>query len=462
MKVHLLLISLFLLFYQLGMSHPGGHDNQIAHSTYAQDNIRTWHFADESIAAKGYFMTAKDGKVIIETHKSIRSLAIHQLSKVDQHYVQQKVQYIQALNSTPSSITTQQSISTWNYQGVFFFLLYAFLGIILSVGAYKTFTQSPKVAYKNPLAFSLLGASLFSIIACSETDVINDNTILTSDPATIALAFASQTKVSTRSDSDYFYVESNGIPEHEMMAGITAWIDQVPTQHDYTGNSAWKIPLKTQYSTEVLTIEDHFHKGAIAIAVNGIPIFNPYNASNEISQQIGELDQYGGHSGRGDDYHYHTAPLHLETSANLPIAYAFDGYPVYGSKEPDGSAMNPLDSYHGHEHSDGTYHYHGTVDFPYMIAAMRGVVTLSGSAPQDQITPQPVGASFRTPLRAITNINDNLLINSCDSLGSNGYILRYTLNGLAGDVEYSWDNNNLYTFIFHDTDGQTVTEQHQK
>lgn len=461
MKIKLLIISLLLLLCQLGMSHPGGHGNEVAHNSYAQENLRTWHFADESIAAKGYFITSKNGKVIIETNKSIKSLTIHQLSKVDQHYIQQKVQYVQAVNSTKGSVT-QETTSTWSSQGVFSFILYAFLGILLSFGAYKTFTQSPTVAYKNPLAFSLLAGALFSMVACSETDVINDNVIVTSDPTNIALAFASQSKVSTRFDSDYFYVESNGLAEHEMMAGITAWIDQVPTQHDYTGSSAWQIPLKTQYSTEVLSIEDHFHKGAIAIAVNGIPIFNPYNASNEISQQIGELDQYGGHSGRGDDYHYHVAPLHLETAANLPIAYALDGYPVYGSTEPDGSAMNPLDSYHGHEHSDGTYHYHGTVDFPYMIAAMRGVVTMSGSAPEDQITPQPVGRSFRDPLRGITNNIDNLLINSCDSLGTNGYILRYTLNGLAGDVEYSWDNNNLYTFIFHDTDGQTITEQHQK
>ncbi|MGB4709182.1 MAG: hypothetical protein WBH50_06565, partial [Fuerstiella sp.] len=27
----------------------------------------------------------------------------------------------------------------------------------------------------------------------------------------------------------------------------------------------------------------------------------------------GELDEWGGHCGRGDDYHYHTAPVHLET-----------------------------------------------------------------------------------------------------------------------------------------------------
>jgi hypothetical protein len=26
----------------------------------------------------------------------------------------------------------------------------------------------------------------------------------------------------------------------------------------------------------------------------------------------GELDEYGGHCGRADDYHYHIGPVHLE------------------------------------------------------------------------------------------------------------------------------------------------------
>ncbi|MFN6313841.1 MAG: phospholipid-binding protein, partial [Planctomyces sp.] len=34
--------------------------------------------------------------------------------------------------------------------------------------------------------------------------------------------------VKTRSDDNFFYVESNGVPDHEMMVGITAWQQQVP------------------------------------------------------------------------------------------------------------------------------------------------------------------------------------------------------------------------------------------
>jgi hypothetical protein len=73
----------------------------------------------------------------------------------------------------------------------------------------------------------------------------------------------------------------------------------------------------------------------------------------------GQLDQWGGHSGRADDYHYHTAPLHLDaqTPDILPIAFALDGFAIYGSLEPDGAPMLPLDTNHGHFDAAGVYHY---------------------------------------------------------------------------------------------------------
>jgi len=45
-------------------------------------------------------------------------------------------------------------------------------------------------------------------------------------------------------------------------------------------------------------------KGAVAIAPNGVPIFNPLNNTGEDAYAIGELDQWGGHCGKADDYHY--------------------------------------------------------------------------------------------------------------------------------------------------------------
>ena len=144
--------------------------------------------------------------------------------------------------------------------------------------------------------------------------------------------FAPYSNVATRFDDSWFYVESSGIPAHDMMVNITAWIAQVPLPQPYVGDNAWSIPLAPAYADSPISIETDLQRGAIGIAANGIPIFNPLNASGLISKQIGELDDFGGHSGRADDYHYHTAPLHLEaTSGTKPIAFAFDGFAVYGS-----------------------------------------------------------------------------------------------------------------------------------
>ena len=122
------------------------------------------------------------------------------------------------------------------------------------------------------------------------------------------------------------------------MIGITSWQQQVPISQPYTDNNSWSIPLQPAYATTPLSTKTNLMKGAVAIAVNGIPIFNALNNRGEDSYLIGELDNWGGHCGRGDDYHYHAAPLHLSTVNGLkPIAFAVDGFPVYGVKEPDGS-----------------------------------------------------------------------------------------------------------------------------
>ena len=53
-----------------------------------------------------------------------------------------------------------------------------------------------------------------------------------------------------------------------------------------------------------LSLKTNFMKGAVAIAPNGVPIFNPLNNTGEDAYAIGELDQWGGHCGKADDYHY--------------------------------------------------------------------------------------------------------------------------------------------------------------
>ena len=149
-------------------------------------------------------------------------------------------------------------------------------------------------------------------------------------------AFAKSVKV-FKSDK-YYLVESDGIPAHQMMVGIKSWQQQVPTVQPYSGTNAWSIPITPVIASTPMSAKDHFLRGAIAIAVNGIPIFNALNNRGDDALLAGELDDWGGHCGRADDYHYHIAPTHLQTivGKKVPIAYALDGFPIYGETEVDG------------------------------------------------------------------------------------------------------------------------------
>lgn len=270
-------------------------------------------------------------------------------------------------------------------------------------------------------------------------------------PAT-AKAFLPFTRLDLRADNEFLYVGSNGMPDHTMMVGITAWQQQVPLPQSYFGENAWRIPLNPKPAAQPAMIRGRFLRGAIALAVNGIPIFNPQNNRGEISYEIGELDQWGGHCGRADDYHYHITPLHLQAQAGkgVPVAYALDGYPIYGLTEPDGSPVGRLDECHGHETAGTGYHYHASMKYPYVIGGFHGEVVEAG----EQVDPQPRANPVRPALQALRGAE----ITSFESTGKNGYKLGYTVNGDKRSITYTIGADGTYPFTF-DNGREGVTEE---
>lgn len=252
--------------------------------------------------------------------------------------------------------------------------------------------------------------------------------------------------VHTHRDGDYLYVESTGLPAHSMMVGITSWQQQVPTPQPYAGQNAWKIPLHPVVADTPISAKSALYRGAIALAVNGVPIFNALNNRGDDAYLAGELDNFGGHAGRADDYHYHIAPLHLAdiVGQDQPIAYALDGFPIFGLTETDGATVTGLDEFNGHFAADGSYHYHATKTFPYINGGMRGVVTVRG----DQIEPQPRTTTFRESLQPLRGAT----ITDFHDLGNTAYSLEHQLNGQKYLVNYRLENN-AYTFEFVDATG---------
>ncbi|MGB1108921.1 MAG: YHYH protein [Gammaproteobacteria bacterium] len=263
--------------------------------------------------------------------------------------------------------------------------------------------------------------------------------------------------VETSESKSYLLISSNGLPEHNMMKGISSWQQQVPLPQDYTGDNSWRIPLKPQLAEQPMSLKNHFHRGAVAIAVNGVPLFNALNNRGKYAAHAGELDQWGGHSGRADDYHYHLAPEHLEAvvGKGKPIAYALDGFPLYSRTN------KPLDEYLGRFNEVGGYQYHAVDYPPYFIAAMRGVVKTDSpaNAPEDQIEPQPRSQPVRGgnygPLRGAE-------ITDFKKTGDKAYSLEYRVNNESRQVNYSWTEAGAYRFVFVDGVGRETVETYQR
>ncbi len=261
--------------------------------------------------------------------------------------------------------------------------------------------------------------------------------------------FAERVKV--RFDRDFLYVESNGMPDHPMMIGITAWQQQVPLPQSYTGNNAWKIPLQPVPAKSPLSAKSNFFRGAIALAANGVPIFNPIKNDGKTDTFLaGELDQWGGHCGRADDYHYHIAPVHLEKVVGIgkPIAVALDGYPIYGYNDPNGKPPTDLDWLNGHKGPDGAYHYHATKTYPYLNGGFYGEVVERGG----QVDPQPRAQGVRPALRGLRGAK----ITGFENPKPDNYVVVYDVFGEKRSVRYEVNEDGSATFTFVSPQGTTT------
>ncbi len=188
--------------------------------------------------------------------------------------------------------------------------------------------------------------------------------------------------VAVTCDDEYAYITSDTYPDHDLMNGITGTNEQIPVPAvDYGA----PIKLEPQLASVLTTID-----AAVGVAVNGVPIYD-YSSQGELdiysydansdTLLLGQLDNCGGHAGRGDDYHYHAAPnCMIDSMANgaddAVIGWGYDGYPLYGDNNPDGSAVeaDDLDVCNGQVDDTFGYRYHTSSQAPYIIQCLVGEV----------------------------------------------------------------------------------------
>lgn len=373
-------------------AHEGGHGPADVHES------RLWTTKSGTLTFQGVFESARDGKVFVRsTEGKVISLDFETLSGQDRHWVEVKMDRIREMNA-------------------------------------------------NRVPLRLVSRSEQAPRDESSAQVLRE-------------AFAPFEKsLGLRWDDRFFYVESNGMPDHQMMIGITAWQQQVPIPQNYKGSNAWRIPLYPVPARNPISAKDNFFSGAIALAINGIPIFNPIKNDGVTDTNLaGELDKFGGHCGRADDYHYHLPPTHLQENTGLgrPIAYALDGYPIFGFDEPDGKPAKDLDKFNGHKDSEGKYHYHSTKTYPYLNGGFFGEVTERDG----QVDPQPHADPVRSalpPLRGAT-------ITGFDrTQDDKTMVVNYDLDGDKRGVRYTFREDGSIHFSYDDGTEGVRTETYRR
>ncbi len=224
-------------------------------------------------------------------------------------------------------------------------------------------------------------------------------------------------------------VESNGIPPYEFQRMTPADLREQ--------NYVWRFPREAELADNSTAIP---LLGPIAIAVNGLPIYGPNEG--EHPDPYGDpvyndiLDWCLGHTAQRGDYHYHALIVGCltanedETKPSPVIAWAFDGFPIYGPNgcadtgctelveyqsgwkqtgDPttyawDNHRYEPaaigieLDACNGHVGANEDYHYHATKTFPYILGCYSGFVDPSALRPDRQGGP-PGGRGRRGPPR---------------------------------------------------------------
>ena len=446
MKASLLTLAIELLS-SIALAHPGHSQGKPLARAATQQSVasdRTWTASNGAFCEQGSFVMARDGLVQIRRDDdSLVSLPVALLRSDDQNWIEQRQSEIRRLVEADEFSQAKSDINL------------RLESPMLLQQSGKDFGFVPFFTNK----FQRLESGRRNEVVSGELLLAQlgnrkpGGSVARDHVPEIAKAFETFVKlqaIHTRWDDRFFYVESNGMPDHQMMVGITAWQQQVPLPQKYNGDNAWQIPLHPVPAETPATTKNRFLRGAIAVAVNGIPIFNPLNNRGDDAYLFGELDEFGGHCGRADDYHYHIAPVHLEkpNGKGKPIAYALDGYPIYGYEEPDGSPVKNLDDLNGHKDASGNYHYHATKKYPYLNGGFYGVVTERDG----QVDPQPRAEPLRPALPPLRDAK----ITDFNQSKTGSYTLTYDVRGAKGTVSYTLSKDGSATFVFDDTTGNTT------
>lgn len=177
----------------------------------------------------------------------------------------------------------------------------------------------------------------------------------------------------------------NGLPPHRTGVFPVATADPAYA-YDRNPNSIRSYTLRASLPrTPELRAGRTCVGGTIGMMRSGVPIYSAFDAGGRDAVANEVQDACDGHPQMSGQYHYHSLSSCLRDGAkgshSRLLGWALDGFGIYGLRGRGGERLSTakLDSCHGHIHRlrwNGKrrriYHYHATLDFPYVVSCYRG------------------------------------------------------------------------------------------
>jgi len=272
------LIFITTLCFSYNLSAHGGHD-------HTHEAMKSWTIQSEKNPIIGSFLMHKNGDIYIQKDdNTVVHFPINQFSESDQAILNSRIKMIDQINNNKKSTEIDKdALAPFSFKYILIFILIIMILTIILV--------------KMKLNWTITAVALVAVLGIMSFTNNRLFTFFKTDPLDIDKAFKPfKPDVFTSWDSEYFYVESKGIPNHTMMKGITSWQQQVPIPQCYVGANAWSIPLNPEIADVPVPVNDkHFLRGAIAIAANGVPIFNPHTNTGIDALEDGQHEENANH-----------------------------------------------------------------------------------------------------------------------------------------------------------------------
>jgi hypothetical protein len=188
---------------------------------------------------------------------------------------------------------------------------------------------------------------------------------------------------------------------------------------------SWAVPLNPAKAKSVTSINNVM--GTLGFTVSGLPIYGPTEGPVPPDSAYGDpvynklVDVCGGHTGYKSDYHHHEITMAQQCNLykQTILGYALDGFPIYSTlgcldtkckktaimksgyiKTGDpktnswsaytykkSTSSTVLDVCNGRKQPDGTYGYHATTSFPYLIGCFTGTAAIATGRAAEPMPP---------------------------------------------------------------------------